>query len=227
MNAIRRLLTLASPKHLFTLGQLEKQLGSECDYKIEAAALQEVADNMTRHGLMPREVVVPVMVLPLRWGRWQRRGPCRWSTWSRPGWTTCWGTAARMTAASTFWMRRRPPRPRHPHHHLPLLPRRRRHRRWAQLEVVCTSPVKEALAHTLAPRTLAGQDVAVPATITPPSAPPTCNGVRQGTKRRTIQCIISIPQQVGGKQILAAPIVHVPHPNVWTGIANVHGEICP
>jgi aarF domain-containing kinase len=65
MVAIRRLLAFASPKHLFTLGQLEKQLGSECDYKTEAAALQEVADNMTRHGLMPTEVVVPRPVLEL------------------------------------------------------------------------------------------------------------------------------------------------------------------
>ena len=59
MIAIRRLLAFASPKHLFTLDQLETQLGSECDYRVEAAALQEVADNMTCHGLMPREVVVP------------------------------------------------------------------------------------------------------------------------------------------------------------------------
>ncbi len=59
MIAIKRLLAVASPKHLFTLGQLEKQLETECDYRIEAAALEEVADNMTLHGLMPKEVVVP------------------------------------------------------------------------------------------------------------------------------------------------------------------------
>jgi hypothetical protein len=69
MIAIRRLLAFASPKHLFTLGQLEKQLETECDYRVEAAALHEVADNMTVHGLMPREVVVPRPVQELTTGR--------------------------------------------------------------------------------------------------------------------------------------------------------------
>jgi predicted unusual protein kinase regulating ubiquinone biosynthesis (AarF/ABC1/UbiB family) len=59
MAAIRSFLGFASPKHLFTIGQLEKQLGPECDYLQEARNLDEVADNMTKHGFMPREVVVP------------------------------------------------------------------------------------------------------------------------------------------------------------------------
>ena len=59
MAAIRSFLGFASPKHLFTIGQLEKQLGPECDYLQEARNLQEVAANMTKHGFMPREVVVP------------------------------------------------------------------------------------------------------------------------------------------------------------------------
>lgn len=69
MQAIRRFLTIVSPKHLFTLSQLEKQLGPECDYRIEAATLQEVADNMTGHGFMPKEVVVPRPLLGLSTGR--------------------------------------------------------------------------------------------------------------------------------------------------------------
>lgn len=69
MKAIRRMLAFASPKHLFTLSQLEKQLVLECDYRIEASALQEVANNMTQHGFMPREVVVPRPMQELTTGR--------------------------------------------------------------------------------------------------------------------------------------------------------------
>jgi hypothetical protein len=50
MGAIRSFLSLVSPKHLFTLNQLQQQLEPECDYRLEAASLQEVADNMVRAG---------------------------------------------------------------------------------------------------------------------------------------------------------------------------------
>lgn len=69
MAAIRSFLGFASPKHLFTIGQLEKQLGPECDYLQEAQNLQEVAANMTKHGFMPREVVVPRPYLDLSTSR--------------------------------------------------------------------------------------------------------------------------------------------------------------
>lgn len=69
MAAIRSFLGFASPKHLFTIGQLEKQLGPECDYVQEARNLQEVAANMTKHGFMPREVVVPRPYLDLSTSR--------------------------------------------------------------------------------------------------------------------------------------------------------------
>ena len=59
MRTIRAMCTLAAPEQLFMLDALEEQNGAELDYTLEAASLREVARNMKRHGLAPREVVVP------------------------------------------------------------------------------------------------------------------------------------------------------------------------
>ena len=59
MQTIRSFCTTFAPEHVVTLGALEKQNALEMDYRLEAENLKDVAHNMRKHGLMPREVVVP------------------------------------------------------------------------------------------------------------------------------------------------------------------------
>jgi aarF domain-containing kinase len=59
MHTIRSFCTTFAPEHVVTLGALEKQNALEMDYRLEAENLRDVAHNMKKHGLMPREVVVP------------------------------------------------------------------------------------------------------------------------------------------------------------------------
>ncbi|CAB9510773.1 aarF domain-containing protein kinase 1 [Seminavis robusta] len=59
MHTIRNFCNSFAPEHMVTLGALEKQNALEMDYQLEAENLKDVAHNMRKHGLMPREVVVP------------------------------------------------------------------------------------------------------------------------------------------------------------------------
>eukprot|EP00947_MAST-08B_sp_MAST-8B-sp1_P002690 g2690.t1 len=59
MLTIRGFLTLAAPEQIIILDELERSFASEFDYTCEAANLVEVGANMRRHGLAPRELVVP------------------------------------------------------------------------------------------------------------------------------------------------------------------------
>ena len=65
MATIKGFLALAAPEQLITLSELERQFELEFDYRQEAANLAEVGANMRRHGLSPREVVVPAPRLEL------------------------------------------------------------------------------------------------------------------------------------------------------------------
>ena len=59
MHTIRRFCETFAPEHCVSLGALEQQNKLEIDYYLEAENLREISQNMKRHGLMPREVVVP------------------------------------------------------------------------------------------------------------------------------------------------------------------------
>jgi len=59
METIRSFCSTFAPEHMITLDALEKQNALEMDYQLEAQNLRDISDNMKRHGLMPREVVVP------------------------------------------------------------------------------------------------------------------------------------------------------------------------
>lgn len=59
MKTIRRFCTMFAPEHMVTLQALEKQNELEMNYLEEAHNLQDVRNNMIKHGFMPREVVVP------------------------------------------------------------------------------------------------------------------------------------------------------------------------
>lgn len=59
VHTIRSFCTIFAPEHVVTLDALEKQNALEMDYLLEAKNLRDVGNNMKKHGLMPREVVVP------------------------------------------------------------------------------------------------------------------------------------------------------------------------
>lgn len=60
IHAIRKLCEWFAPEQVCTLDALEQQNAAELDYTNEARNLAEVAANMTRHGFMPDEVLVPL-----------------------------------------------------------------------------------------------------------------------------------------------------------------------
>ena len=65
IHAIRKMCEWFAPEQVCTLDALEQQNAAELDYTNEARNLEEVAANMTRHGFMPAEVLVPRPVAEL------------------------------------------------------------------------------------------------------------------------------------------------------------------
>jgi len=59
MRTIRSMCEYLAPEQLVMLTAIEKQNTSELDYAHEAANLQTVHQNMTKHGFLPHQVVVP------------------------------------------------------------------------------------------------------------------------------------------------------------------------
>lgn len=65
VHTIRSFCTTFAPEHVVTLDAVEKQNALEMDYQLEAENLKDVGNNMKKHGLMPREVVIPQPYLEL------------------------------------------------------------------------------------------------------------------------------------------------------------------